>query len=72
MEGFDTNSFMMENNECELLANKRPTKVRWKEKGMRNIVDSLHLNCMVATYHHHFILYNWNQKYVTQPIFNQV
>jgi hypothetical protein len=63
---------MTQENDCEILDSKRPTKELHKKKALRCIVDSFHLTYLISSYNHHFMLYSHDRKNVTQLLPNQV
>jgi hypothetical protein len=66
MEGIDFDELMTQESDCEILANKRPTKAPRKEKALKCIMDFVHVSSLAKSYNHHFMLYNWDRKNVTQ------
>ncbi len=72
MEGIDLDQFKAQENDCEILASKRPTNALETEKALRCIMDSVHLSSLANCYNHHFMFYSRNKKNVTQLVPNHV
>jgi hypothetical protein len=72
MEGIDLDQLMTQESNCQILVNKKPTKALWKKKALRCIVDFVHLNSLAISYNHHFMLYSWHRKNVTQLVLSHV
>jgi hypothetical protein len=47
---------------------KRKVKTLARQNAQQQMVELVHLNTMVATYNHHFVVYNQGKKKVTQFI----
>jgi hypothetical protein len=41
---------------------KKKVKTPFAQKGLWQMVESIHFNTMVITYNHHFIVYNQGKK----------
>ncbi len=62
MEGIDLDQLMTQENDCEILTNKRPTKAPKKKRALRCTVDFVHLSSLANCYNHRFMFYSQNKK----------
>jgi len=64
MEGFYIDPFTTQQNDCEMLGNKRPTRAPWKRKRSKVHCEFFtQVNCLVSSYNHHFTLSIEIEKY---------
>ncbi len=60
--------FLVDLEDYFVLFNQGRAKVARKDKQQQAIVEFLHLNIMVTSYHWHFAIYSRDKKQVTQLI----